>query len=243
MVYFIDTHIHLQDFKADFAPPVLTNANAKKLVLVAADKADFAGIAALVRRYPDRLIPAFGVHPWNYREIPPLDELKKYLREFPQALVGEIGVDELKEPVCEGQHYLFSAQIAVAKEFQRPVIVHAAKAFPALMLHEKELKHIKFSHHGFVKNRELLKFIIKCNGYIGLGSLFLKQETAAEMWKMIPPDKILFETDAPYRVDETQYNDIVQENLTRLATISGENIKTLAERLVHNAKEFLQTEN
>lgn len=236
---FIDTHIHLQDFKADCAPAVWNNPEARKFVLVAAEKADFAKIAALLRQYPDKTAGAFGIHPWYCREKLPAEELRDYLKAFPQALVGEIGVDELRGPVCPEQHELFSAQLKIAAEFGRPVIVHAAKAFPALVQHQDELEKVRFVHHGFVKNRELLKFIIGCGGYIGLGALFLKQEKAVEMWAMMPEDKVLFETDAPFRVDEMRYNDLVQENLRRLAEIAGEEPEALARRLIGNAEAFL----
>ncbi len=236
---FIDTHIHLQDFKADCALAVQNNSEARKFVLVAAEKADFAKIATLIRQHPDKMVGAFGIHPWYCREKFPEDELHNYLRAFPQALVGEIGVDALRGSVCPMQHELFSAQLKIALEFGRPVIVHAAKAFGALVQHQDELKRVRFVHHGFVKNRELLKFIIGCGGYIGLGTLFLKQENAAEMWAMMPKDKVLFETDAPFRVDEARYNLLVQENLQRLAEIAGENPEVLAKHLTDNAAAFL----
>lgn len=239
---FIDTHIHLQDFSADFAPAVIDNAAAKRLVLVAAKKEDFAKIAGLLERYPHKFSGAFGVHPWYWREDIGLaqEALKEMLKKFPKALVGEIGVDELKEPVSEEQHKLFWAQLEVAKEFCRPVIVHAAKAFEALKEHEAMLKEVKYVHHGFVKNRELLKFIKQTGGYIGLGALFLKQEKAREMWEMMPYDKVLFETDAPYRVSEEDYNKKVQENLFKLAEIAGQDPAELAAQLVCNAEEFLK---
>ena len=240
---FIDTHIHLQDFKSDFAPMVLNNSDAQKLVLVSATSDDFAKIAQFLRKFSDKFVGAFGIHPWYYRQKPPLEEMRKMLRLFPNALVGEIGVDELKETVCDKQHELFSVQLEVAREFSRPVIVHAAKAFSALVEHERELKQIKFSHHGFVKNTELIKFINKCGGYIGLGALFLKQEKAREMWKMMPLDKILFETDAPFRVNEENYNQIVQDNLLRLADIAELDPDVLAQQLLKNAQEFLKVEN
>lgn len=71
-----------------------------------------------------------------------------------------------------------------------------------------------------------------------MGALFLKQEKAAEMWAMMPQDRILFETDAPYRVDETKYNEAVQENLRRLVEIAGEEPEALEERLIKNAEDF-----
>ena len=240
MVQFIDTHIHLQDFKPDFAPQVLANPLAKKLVLVSAQKSDYVQIADMLEKYPEKLYGAFGVHPWYCHEDWGLDELRAQLKKFEHALVGEIGVDELKAAVSDEQHQFFSAQLKVAQEFSRPIIVHAAKAFNALMEHEKELKNVRYVHHGFVKNNELLNFIKRTDGYIGLGALFLKQEKAHEMWKEIPKNRVLFETDAPYRVSEAKYGDIVEENLHRLAKIAKIDVTELSLQLMANAQEFLK---
>lgn len=237
---FIDTHVHLQDFNTDFAPSILADSEAQKLVLIAAQEADFDKIARLLRRYPERLTAAFGVHPWYEAGEQELASLKRCLQMFPHALVGEIGVDALRHPPTPAQHQSFSAQLDIARQFNRPVVVHAAKAFEALKKHEDELKNVKFVHHGFVKNMELLHFINRCGGYIGLGALFLKQEKAAQFLARMPQDKILFETDAPYRVTDSGYLGAVQENLRALAVIAGQPVEELAARLVSNAEEFMK---
>ena len=240
MLDFIDTHIHLQDFKADCALRVLEHKSVKKMVLVSAVKDDFISISALLQKYPEKLIGAFGIHPWYAKEKFDIEQLQEMLKQYPNALVGEIGVDELKEPVSPEQHFLFSMQLKLAQDYNRLVIVHAAKAFNALQEHEAELKKVKYVHHGFVKNKELLKFICKTGGYIGLGTLFLKQDKAYEMWQMMPKDKILFETDAPYRIKEEEYTETVQNNLRQLAHLVEEDETELAHQLMHNAEVFLK---
>ena len=239
MLQFIDTHIHLQDFKPDFAPRVIRNVAAKKLILISAEEADYEKIAVFLRRHPRKMNGAFGVHPWYCLEKFNERALRDKLKEFPRALIGEIGVDELRGPVTKEQHILFSKQLAIAQELQRPVVVHAAKAFMALKEHKDELKQVKYVHHGFVKNEELLKFINETDGYIGVGALFLRQERAREMWKKMPDNRVLFETDAPYRVDEKRYNQDVQENLQKLAEIIGEDAEKLAMQLRKNAENFI----
>lgn len=240
MVKFIDTHVHLQDFNGDCALSVLSDERVQKLVLISTKRKDFAKVAQLVKENPNKCVGAFGVHPWYAQEDFLEDELKSYLKEFPNALVGEIGVDELREKVSVRQHEVFEAQLLIAKEFHRPVIVHAAKAFMGLKEHEGMLKEVKYVHHGFVKNRELLQFIISTGGYIGLGTLFLRQEKAKEMWQMMPKDRILFETDAPYRIKEENYFKSVEEYIRKLAEISGEDKDELSLKLMDNAKDFLK---
>ena len=142
MLQFIDTHIHLQDFKPDFAPQVL--ACLQKSVTISTQEEDYEKIADLMRKYPDKISGAFGVHPWYAKEEFHIELLREKLKQFPKAVVGEIGVDELREKVSDAQHQLFSVQLAVAKEFNRPVVVHAARAFNALTEHESELKQVKY---------------------------------------------------------------------------------------------------
>lgn len=237
---FIDTHIHLQDFKEDFAPRVLESLSVRRLVLVSACVADFAKVAALYEQYPQKVVPAFGVHPWYADDGVEMEVLKAYLKRFDKALVGEIGVDGIRKAPDEAQHKLFSAQLEVAKEFNRPVIVHAAKVFDALMEHEAALKSVRFSYHGFVKNRELIKFINKCGGYFGLGAHFLKQEKASDMFADMPSNKVLFESDAPYQVRDEGYLEAVAGNLQRLSEIAQLPEEILCERLIYNAEDFLR---
>lgn len=239
-MHFIDTHLHLQDIKEDFALEIINSPMLTKGILVSAVKSDWEKIAVYMRKYPERFVGAFGLHPWYYNEENFVDELEAKLKEFPNALIGEIGVDELKEPVCDKQHQLFDIQLGVAKKYKRAVIIHAAKAFEALKEHKNDLCEVKFAHHGFVKNIEILKFVNECGGYIGLGALFLKQEKARDFWNAMDKKKVLFETDAPYRVNEADYFNNVDGNLSKLAEIAEMDKQELVELLNSNAEEFLR---
>ena len=84
----------------------------------------------------------FGVHPWETLEgrvggNPPCqdgDEIVRWLREKlaenPGAGVGEIGLDRLKcRDVPPLMREVFEAQLALALELDRPVVLHGAKCW------------------------------------------------------------------------------------------------------------------
>lgn len=237
---FIDTHIHLQDFNKDFAPKILENNAVRAMLLISAKYDDWNNIINLVRAYPNKLRGALGIHPWYCDDVNVdlMNELREILVDNPDMLIGEIGLDALKKQVSAKQHEVFSWQLSLALELNRAVVIHGAKAFDELKMHKNELSEVKFSYHGFVKNRELIKFVNDCDGYLGLSDLFLRQEKAGEFWDMMPKNRILFETDAPYRVKESEYLDAVGKNMLKLEEISGIKLEDLENLLMHNAMEF-----
>ena len=80
----------------------------------------------------------FGVHPWETLEefkveslkLKVDEELRALLIANPKAGVGEIGLDRLKcrdipPLMCE----VFEAQLSLAFELRRPVVLHGAKCW------------------------------------------------------------------------------------------------------------------
>lgn len=64
---FIDTHIHLQDYKTKSAPQIIAGARAagvEKFVCAAVTEEDWPEVAALAEAYPEVVVPAYGLHPW-----------------------------------------------------------------------------------------------------------------------------------------------------------------------------------
>ena len=239
-MHFIDTHIHLQDFNPDFALEVINNLNLKKMILISAKNEDFQKISSLATKYKDKIIPAYGIHPWYNNTKNSINALEKELSNNPHALVGEIGLDNLKQKVSPLQHDLFNQQLDLAKRYNRPIIIHGAKAFAELLAYENTLKQLKFVYHGFTQNIELIKFINRCNGYFGLGPMFLKQKNASNYFSLMPINKILFETDAPYQLDEKTYNQTTKENLEKLSKISTIPLSKLQDILLKNTMEFIK---
>ena len=130
---FIDTHLHLQDYKTGFATDIVReslSAGVTKLVCAATGMFDWDKVARYAKQYPGTVIPAFGLHPWYLQEAKPdwLPRLREFLARFPEALIGECGLDGIKNPDDEPQNSIFYQHLFLAEELQRPLIIHAVKA-------------------------------------------------------------------------------------------------------------------
>ena len=237
---FIDTHIHLQDDKSNNATEILSQtqkAGITRLVCVASIEDNWDKIEKLAEQFSEIIIPAFGLHPWYVTTIKPgwQKRLSEILSQFPTALIGECGLDGLKPNLTE-QKNLFAEQIKLAKQFKRPLIIHAVKAVPLMEDFWGDLPE-KFVIHGFNDKAEFLKRIIQKGGYIGVGSGLLKTPKAKDILNQIPADRLLFETDAPYLAPSPQ---AIIEQAAQIAAICGENIENLAQQVYQNSLEFIK---
>jgi len=194
-------------------------------------------VAELAMKFPQMIVPAFGIHPWYVTTAKDgwQTRLQQNLQKFPQALIGEAGLDGLK-PEVEQQKQLFAEHIKLAKEYQRPLIIHAVKAVPLLEDFWNELPE-KFVFHGFNGKVELLQKILQHGGYVGIGSGLLKTPKAGEILKQIPINCLLFETDAPYLAT---YPWAIIEQAQKIADLCGKNIETLMQQVYSNSLEFIK---
>ena len=99
-MYYTDTHIHLQDYKSHKVETVINSAEENgvlKFINASAHPSDWQKVADLADKYP-QIIPAFGIHPWYFNQAPDNWEinLESLLQKYPHALVGECGIDRLK---------------------------------------------------------------------------------------------------------------------------------------------------
>ena len=165
----------------------------------------------------------FGVHPWETldRTLDPaaaVAELREKLVANPQAGVGEIGLDRLKErEISPLMRAVFEAQLRLALELRRPVVLHGAKCWGKVVAAVRaakkedarretgdkrpgagqETRDARFLFHGFSRSDGLIPDIVALNGYISVGPAVLNDHAVnyRELVKKIPLDRLLLETD------------------------------------------------
>ena len=144
-----------------------------------------------------------GIHPWNAESAdlgPALSRFRSMLESDASLGVGEIGLDRLKaKAVTAVQREVFAAQLELAAELRRPVVLHGAKCWGEVMkaIRPYAGRIPAFLFHGFSRSDGLLPEIAAANGFVGVGKAVLNDHAVnyREMVRRLPPDRILVETD------------------------------------------------
>lgn len=241
---FIDTHLHLQDYKTICATDIIQKAQeagVEKLVSVAVVEEDWDIIAGYCQDYPDYIIPAFGLHPWYLDKVKSGWEqrLADYLERFPEALVGETGLDKIRNLNFEMQTSFFETHIELAKQYRRPLIIHNVRAQTWLESNWDRLPQ-KFVLHSYNSQPEFAKQAVKFGGYISFSNSILTHSKRQEIVEIIPADRLLLETDGPYHHATEVTPEAIPSLAVKIAAIRGEKAETLAAQIYHNSLEFIK---
>ena len=235
---FTDSHIHLQDYKQKNTQQIIQEMKKMgfaKAICASAHPSDWADIKNIAVTNSDFIIPAFGIHPWyvtsaqsDWRE-----HLIQLLQTFPNALVGECGLDNLKADAQKLQEQVFICHVDIAKSLNRPICIHALKANIQI---DRALKNMpdKFMLHAFGGSLEFLQNILKHDGYISLCASAKKQKNHVDILRNTPNDKLLIESDGPYLSDYTE----IDEFISYVAKIKNIDKLELVAQIYQNFKEF-----
>lgn len=117
--------------------------------------------------------------------------------------VGEIGLDHHWDIPAQEQYDLFEAQLRLAKELDKPVIIHDRQAHAEVyeLIRKYQPKGIL---HCFSGSAEDAAWLTEMGLYIGFGGAltFKGAKRAVKAAAAIPMDKLLLETDCPYMAPE-----------------------------------------
>ncbi|MEO0016831.1 MAG: hypothetical protein RLZZ522_114 [Verrucomicrobiota bacterium] len=191
----IDSHNHLQ-----FLPPeetaaavaAMAAAGVERAVVNATSEADWEAVAALAGRWPERLVPAFGVHPWRAAEVAGgwQKRLSEVLERHPLASVGECGLDRR----VAGQRAVFEAQLRLARELGRTVTIHCVQAWGELW---EALDAVgtpgNFLMHGYGGSLEFARRLLPLGAYFSFSPILGGR--ALSVFKQLPRERLLVESD------------------------------------------------
>lgn len=203
-----DSHNHLQSAK--FGKLVSQLVAEMKMVGVsgcvvnATRECDWEAVAGLARRFPGFVFPAYGIHPWfaDTAEDGWEERLRKRLADDPLATIGECGLDGwVDAPGMDVQVPVFLKQVEIAAAAGRAMTVHCLKAWEELFAAMDDAPEWpeKFLMHSFGGSAEVAERLLKKGAWFSFSGYFLQERKARvlELFKRLPEDRILLETDAP----------------------------------------------
>lgn len=232
----IDTHSHINMLETITPDEALQNAAAngiEKIIVPAANPADFTGIIELINKY-NNVYGMLGVHPsdakdWNDNII---EDIKKLAENKKIIAIGEIGLDYYWDKSYNNlQKEVFIKQIKLANELNLPIDVHDREAHKDTFDILKEYnKCSKVVMHCFSGSVEFAKECIKEGWYLGIGGVvtFKNAVKMKEVVQAVPLEHILLETDAPYltpvphrgKENQPAYVKFVAEEIAKLKQIN-----------------------
>ena len=157
---------------------------------------------ALSRRYP-HVYAAVGWHPeeWESWTGESMALIRRLTEEPKVAAIGEIGLDYYWDAEHkEAQRALFRAQIELALELDKPVIVHDRDAHGDCLNIARDYPGARGVFHCFSGSAEMAEELLRLGWYLGFdGPITYKNaRRALEVLEICPLERILMETDSPY---------------------------------------------
>lgn len=262
MLNFVDTHCHIHAARSnreDFTAKKWHDANETSPDSLLKSANDF-GVAGLICVGTDlddskdainfatkhgNTWASVGIHPHEaakYDNLPVL-ELENLLDSRKVVAIGEVGLDYYYEhsPKPE-QIKLLEMFLDLAVKHNLPVIFHVREAYDDFWPILDNFKSIRGILHSFTASKDILEQGLSRNLYIGLNGImtFTKDDDQLEVAKMVPLDKLVLETDAPYLTPKPFRGKVckpehVVHTAEFLAVLRGERVEDLSKQTTRNA--------
>lgn len=268
MVEFVDTHCHIQSVDGDLGErsthelwakaPDLTSeavltaareAGVTKLICVGCDLRDSQLAVAFVEAKKE-CWASIGLHPHEAQHYYGQDAL---LQEFaglvsrPKVIaIGECGLDYYYEhsPKKE-QAAVLHFQLQLAQTAKLPVIFHVREAFDDFWPIFDQYSGVRGVLHSFTDTLPNLERAVErglCIGVNGIAT-FAKKEEQQAMYRAIPLQNLLLETDAPFltpapyrgKINEPKFVRRVAEHI---AELRGDRLEDIASTTSLNAAQL-----
>lgn len=196
-------------------------------------------LALKIAEQYETIYAAVGWHPVDAIDMTDQDlNWLKELSNHPKVVaLGEMGLDyHWDKSPADVQKEVFRKQIRLAKEVNMPIIIHNREATEDIVqiLQEEDAKTVGGIMHCYNDSADYVQACLDMNFYISLGGpvTFKNAPLPKEVAKIVPKDRLLIETDAPYlaphpnrgKRNEPAYVTLVAEQIAALREISYEEL-------------------
>jgi TatD DNase family protein len=251
-ISYFDTHVHLdmlapKGVDVDDAIERAFNSGVDSMIAIAGtnDTGTFDETLSIAKKH-DSIHVAAGYHPHSASSVmdAQFNVLEKVLEEKDVIAIGEIGLDYFynHSPKKE-QRRIFIKEMRLARKAGLPVIIHTREADIDTMsiLQDEGANETGGVIHCFSSTQRLAEQALEMGMFISFSGIltFPKSLPVQEVAAMVPDDRILTETDAPFlspvpHRGKTNEPARVVHIARKLAEVRGVELSTLARQIVKN---------
>lgn len=248
---FIDTHCHLDfpEFDQD-RDEVVKDAGAGGVEYIVNIGSSLQGSLRsldLARQY-SQVYATVGIHPHEADSFN--DEIENKISELAKekkvVAIGEIGLDYYRNfSAPQNQRALFLSMIGLAKDRGLPMVIHCRQAQDEVLKILKDASPARAVVHCFSGDKNFMDECLSLGFYISFtcNITYKKAQDLRDLVKLIPLDRLLLETDAPYLSPEgSRGKKNVPANVRILAAevsrIRGASIDEIGSVTSENAMKF-----
>ena len=245
----IDSHCHLdfKEFNEDFRQ-MLERARNNSVIgmqTICTKVSEFENILSIANNEKS-IWCSIGTHPHNTEHDAVTSEHIFNMSKNDKVIgIGETGLDYYyKNSPKESQKHSFIEHIRISKKSGLPLIIHARDAdhdIIDILMSENNDNNIKGVLHCFTATKDMAIKALEMDLYISFSGIitFKNADHIRECCKIVPKDRILVETDAPFlaptpnrgKRNEPSY---IVETLKTVAELKKIDIKEMAEITTNN---------
>lgn len=250
----IDSHCHINDraFNGREAEYIESakQAGVDTFLVVGCDLPMSISAVKLTKQF-NECYAAIGIHPSDCKKAAKndLEEIEKLINNNKVIAIGEIGLDyywDKEENIKAQQKEYFIKQIELANKYNLPISIHCRDAYEdclnILKAHPVKRGGVMHCYGG---SKEMMPEFIKLGFYIGIGGTvtFKNAVKIKEVAAVVPSDRYLLETDAPYLAptphrgeeNHSKYIPLIRD---QIALLRGVDPKQVEQETTNNFKKL-----
>jgi TatD DNase family protein len=250
----VDTHCHL-DWKA-FDPDRVEvinramEAGVTRMITIGVDGPSSRRAIEIAEQH-EAVYAAVGVHPNDCTNFDAalLHEIRSLAQHPKVVAIGEIGLDYYWQKVAhDTQARAFRAQLELAAEIDKPVIIHSREAAPDVVTMLEEFvqqARLTGTLHSYFDDLAVVQRVFTIGFYIGVTGpiTFKKSDREREIVRQVPLDRVLLETDAPFLTPVPQRGKrnepaYVRHVAETIALARGQSVDEVARQSTCNAEQL-----
>ncbi len=245
---FIDTHSHIDLLKN--YKQAIQNAKKENIKILTAgiDIKSNRKLLELKKQNPEIEI-CLGIYPTETLKLSDeeIDSEIEFIKKNKDKIIaiGEVGLDlkENSKETLEKQKENLSKFVELARELNKPVIIHSRKAEEECIEFLEKFNYNKIVMHCFSGNFKLVKKILENNWILTIPTSVKNSQHFQRVIEIAPIENLLCETDSPYLHPDKEFPNEpknVIESYKKISEIKKISLKEVEKTLEKNYANFFK---